>query len=176
LQQSGQAAQTGPAAEQVLAGDPKCDDALLFAADFNLNQKHNDKAIDYAGQLAEAVKAKAKPEGVADADWEKAKNAKLGLAYWYSGLAYNAAGKFGDADKVLRQAIPLLQDNQQALGVGLFNLGLADYKMAKANGNKPLLQDALKYSQQSAAIKGPLQTQAAQNVKAIRGELGIKGK
>ncbi|HSM78577.1 MAG TPA: hypothetical protein VLT57_13155 [Bryobacteraceae bacterium] len=172
LQQSGQAAQAGPAAERILGESPDSDDALLVAADYNLNQKRNAKTIEHATRLIDVLNAKQKPEAVSAEDWNKQKNTKLGLAYWYAGLAYSAENKFSEADKTLREALPLLEGNTQFLGIALFNLGLADYKLAKANGNKALLQDALKFSQQSAAIKGPLQTQAAANVKVIRAEVG----
>lgn len=172
LQQSGQNAQAGAAAERILENNPDCDDALLVASDYNLTQKQNAKAVEHAVKLVDVLKAKQKPEAVSDADWQKQTNTKLGLAYWYAGLAYSGQSKFPDADKSLREAVPLLEGNTQYLGIALFNLGLADYKLAKANGNKALLQDALKFSQQSAAIKGPFQAQAAANVKVIRAEAG----
>lgn len=174
LQQSGHAAEAGPAAEQILEDHPDCADALLIAADYNFNHKQNAKAIDQSNKLVDVLKAAKKPDAVSDADWQKQTNAKLGLAYWYSGMAYSGENKFSDADKSLREAVPLLEGNQQVLGMALFNLGLADYRMAKSSGNKALLRDALKYSEQSAAIKSPLQAQAAANVKVIRAEAGTR--
>lgn len=176
LQKTGKASEMGPSAERILVNCPDCDEALLIAADYNLNQKQNAKVVEQSSKLIDVLNSQQKPEGMTDADWTSQKNKKLGLAYWYNGLAYSGQGKFADADKALRNAVPLLAGNDQLLGVGLFNLGLADYNMAKASKNKALLQDALKFSQQSAAIKGPLQGQAAANVKVIRAELGIKGK
>lgn len=172
LQQGGRASEAGPAAERILVNNPDCDDALLIAADYSLNRKENAKAAEHAGKLVEVLNAQKKPDGVADADWEKQKNTKLGLAHWYAGIAYSGESKFAEADKSLRQAVPLIEGNNQYLGVALFNLGLADYKLAKSSRNKALLQDALNFSQRAAAIKGPFQNQAAANVRVIRTEMG----
>jgi tetratricopeptide (TPR) repeat protein len=175
LRQTSGPEKAGETATELLNDFPDNEDALLMAADFSQSRKQPDKMLDYATRLVQVLQTKTAPAGVPAAEWEKQKNTKLGLGYWYQGLGYNSQGKFADADKALRQAVPLLPPGSSVLGVGLFNLGLADYKMAKAAKGKPnraLLEDALKFSQQSAAIKSPSQGQAAENAKAIRGELG----
>ncbi len=88
------------------------------------------------------------------------------------GIVYSGQKKYSHADKVLRQALPLIKGDNQMLGVGLFHLGVADYELGKSTKKRALLQDALKFSQQSAAIKGPLQAQAQANVKAMGRQVG----
>ncbi len=175
MQQSGPGEKAGAEAEKLAADYPDSEDALLVACDYNQGKQRQQKVLDYAGKLVALMQGKAKPEGMSDEDWTKRKNTTLGLGYWYLGLAQISENQLEAADKSLRAAVPLLPPGSSVLGMGLFNLGLADYKMAKAGTGKPnraLLQDALKYSTQSAAIKSPLQQQAAANVKAIKGELG----
>jgi hypothetical protein len=42
----------------------------------------------------------------------------------------------------------------------LFQLGVADFQLGKASKNRAMMQDALKFSKQSAAVKSPVQTDA----------------
>jgi hypothetical protein len=46
--------------------------------------------------------------------------------------------------------------------------------MAQASKNKTQMADAMNFSKQAAAIKGPLQAQAAKNVKVMQQEFGLK--
>ncbi len=174
VRETGGADKAGEAAIEVLKDYPDNEDALLMAADLSQSRQQPDKMLEYATHLVQVLGTKTAPAGVPAEEWEKQKNTKLGLGYWYQGLGYNSQEKFPEADKALRQAVPLLPAGSSVLGVGLFNLGLADYKMAtetKGKPNRAMLEDALKYSQESAAIKSPSQEQAEANTKAIRGEL-----
>ena len=168
LRESGQADKAGEAAERQLQRDPNSEDALLVAAGFNMQAKQDQKAADYASKLIQVMQSKPKPDGVSDADWDKRKATTLGLAYWIDGVSSSNLHQYAAADKALRQALPLVKDNPEVLGMCLFHLGLSDYQLAKSTRNRALLQQALKYSQQSAAIKSPLQMQAQNNVTAIK--------
>jgi tetratricopeptide (TPR) repeat protein len=170
-QQLGDPAKAGHAAETILEHDADNDEALLVAADYNLRvARKPDKVIEYSSHLTEVLSKKPKPDGITDADWEKRKGQMLGVAYWMSGISYVGEGKFAQGDKSLRAALPYIQSNKDLMATGLFHLGLADYKLSK--GNKAMLRDALKYSEQSAALPGPMQAQAQTNATAIRRELG----
>jgi tetratricopeptide (TPR) repeat protein len=155
-----------PAAERLSANDPGNTDLLLVLADTYMNKKQNEKALAASTKLIAALREKQKPADAA-ADWESKKNVALGRAYWYSGIVYAAESKWAPADQSLRSALPLVQGNDQLTGPALFYLGLANYRMGKGK-NKAQMSDALKFSEQAAAIKGPFQAPAAQNVKAIR--------
>ena len=48
------------------------------------------------------------------------------------------------------------------------------YKMAQASKNKALATEAVRFSDQAAAVKGPYQGQAAKNAAVIRKEFLLK--
>jgi tetratricopeptide (TPR) repeat protein len=149
------------------------EDMLLVMADSELQKRNADKVVAYSDKIIEIMN-RPKPEGVSDADWEKKKAVTTGLAYWMSGTTLSGNGKFAEADKRLRSALPLVKDNEQLYGSALFHLGLANYKMAQASKNKAQIADALKFSKQAAGVKGPLAAQAAKNVRVMQQEFGVK--
>lgn len=165
MRQSGQAEKAGAAAEKIAEKDNASPDVFLIAADYNLQKKTEpDKVILYCTRLLEALKNS--PE-------DEHKSSLTGLANWMLGVTYSSQAKHGQADKTLRAALPLLKD-EQVRASALFYLGLTDYQFGKATRNKALIQDALFFSEQSAAIASPLQAQAQKNVRSIKGELGIR--
>lgn len=174
LQQQGQNDKAGAAAEKEAQRDPANEDVLAFAADYDMRRKDLDKSLTYSTKLAELMQSKAKPEEIADADWQKKKQTLLALAYWIEGVSYNGKNQFAQADKALRQALPLVQSDSQLQPVVLFQLGVADFQLGKASKNRAMMQDALKFSQQSAAMKSPVQSDAQNNVKAISSALGAR--
>jgi tetratricopeptide (TPR) repeat protein len=167
-QQAGDMAKTVAFAEKVLATDQSNEDMLLFVADNYLQTKKDpEKVYAYTAKMVDVMASKPKPEGVADADWAKRKDQITGLARFMSGKQAYIQNKFGPADKELRAALPLLE-NQQAKAEALFYLGVANYKMEK-------IQDAVDFSKQCAAIKSPFQAPAQRNLTAIRSQYrGIK--
>jgi hypothetical protein len=56
-------------------------------------------------------------------------------------------------------------------GPAYFYLGVANYQISKITTDRTKLQEALKFTQQSAAIAGPIQVQAQQYVNVMQGEL-----
>jgi tetratricopeptide (TPR) repeat protein len=174
LRQTGQAEKAGMLAEQMAEKGLANADVLLVAADYNLQKKTEpDKVIRYSNELIEQLTKKPKPETISDADWTAKKEMLLAVANWMAGITYGAQSKYAESDQALRAALPHLKD-EQVLATGFFYLGLADFQLGKAGKKRALLEDGLKYSEQSAAIKGPLQSQAAKNAKMIRGELGAR--
>jgi tetratricopeptide (TPR) repeat protein len=174
LQQSGKTDKASAMAEKIVAVDPSNADALLIAADSNLQKNRTDKAIAYATKVTEVLASKPAPEGVSAADWEKTRQAMLGRARWIAGVGYGAENKFGPADKALRAALPAVSGNSQLTATALFYLGLSNYQLGKTLGDKARTREGLKFFEQCSAIKSTLQDQALKNVRAIRGELGIR--
>jgi hypothetical protein len=172
LRKTGQNDKAGAAAEKEAERDPNNEDVLLIAADYNMQRQNQDRALAYATKLSEVMQAKTKPAELSDADWEKKKETLLGASYWIQGVVYSGQKNYSQANKTLREALPLIKGDSQMLGVGLFHLGVADYELGKSTKKRALLLDALKFSQQSAAIKSPLQAQAQANVKAISRQVG----
>lgn len=173
LRQTGQADKAGAAAAKEVERDPNNEDALLIAADYSSQHKDNDKTLQYSSKLAQVMQSKQKPDEIPDADWQKKKQTLLALAYWMQGITYNSQNKFKDGDQALRQALPLVKTDNRLLPMVLFQLGVADFQLGKASKNTTLVKDALKFSQQSAALQSPVQAEAQNNVKAISRSLGV---
>jgi hypothetical protein len=148
-------------------------DMLLAMSDYNMQQKQLDKALIYSTKAVELMSSQPKPEGVSDADWEKKKASIVGLGNWMTGVTLSNQSKYAPADKALRAALPYIKDNDQLMAGALFHLGLVNYKMGQVSKSKTQIADALKFSEQSGAIKSPFQTQAQKNVKVIKTEFKI---
>jgi tetratricopeptide (TPR) repeat protein len=173
LRQSGQPEKAGTAAQREVERDPSNEEALVIAADYSMHNKQYEKALEYSKKLAEVMQSKSKPEETNEADWAKKKQTLLPMAYWIQGVSHNAQNQFADADKVLRNALPLVQNDDRLQGMVLFQLGVADFQLGKSSKNPALMKQALKFSQRSAALKSPVQTDAQNNVKAISRALGV---
>jgi tetratricopeptide (TPR) repeat protein len=135
---------------------------LATAAEFYLRQNREpQKVLDYSSKLVELVNTKAKPDLVSDADWQKRKDHLLGWGQWMTGVVYCTQEKFGEANKVLRAALPLLEGDDEYKAGALFNLGIA-------NSHLKNYADAAKFFEQCAAGKSPYQATCADNLKGIR--------
>jgi tetratricopeptide (TPR) repeat protein len=151
-------------AEKALATDPNNDGMLLVAANGYLQKgKDSEKVVTYSNKLIEVLNSKPKPEGVSDADWGNRKQTVTGIAHYMIGKQYFNDKKYGPADKELRIALPLVENNAQLKPEVLFLLGFANYKMEN-------IMEALKFNQQCAAIKSSFQAQAAKNVTVIKSQ------
>jgi hypothetical protein len=163
--------------EKTFADGQYNEDMLLTMSDYYMKQgKAQDKVVLYSTKAVELMSVQPKPEGMADADWEKKKNMTTGIGNWMAGISEASQNKYSAADKHLRAALPYIKDNDQLMAGALFNLGLANYKMGQASKNRTQIADAVRFSEQAAAIKGPLQAQAAKNVTVIRKEFAMAPK
>jgi tetratricopeptide (TPR) repeat protein len=174
LTQSGQAAKLCPVAEKLAIANSKDADAGVNAANCSLQQKHYDRAVTHATQVIEALGSHAKPEGMSDAEWASKKAMLLGRANWIAGIAYASENRMGPADKALRAALPSVKGEPQMAAAALFQLGLANYQLGKAIGDKAKMREGLQFFQQCAEITSPYQNQASSNVRTIKSELGVR--
>ncbi|MBL8232320.1 MAG: hypothetical protein JNL98_27740 [Bryobacterales bacterium] len=175
LRQSQQNDKALALAERVLEREQTNEDMLLAVMDSYFNKKQNpDKVIAYGNKLAELMASKPKPEGVADADWDKRKNLLMGMGYWMAGMTYANQNKHLDTDRDLRKALPLVSDNEPLKAQTLFYLALANYRMGEPKKDKKLMAESLRFNQQCAAIKSPFQATAQKNAAAIRAQFGLK--
>ncbi len=173
IMQTGDAAKATAMAEKMLVADPQSEDALAYLANRASQQKESAKALQYAAKLTETLGSNRKPEGVDDAAWQRKKETLLGVGYYLQGTIYGQENKYAQADKALRAGLPYMKDPQMT-AIASFILGLSDYKLAQGGRSRELMRDALKYSEQSAAMRSPVQGQAAANVKAIKAALRIR--
>ena len=150
-------------ATKISAAVPDNEDALLIMASAN-----NGGA---ANRLVSVVRAKKKPEGVSEADWDKRKNYMLGQGLFYAGVSQCSAKNPGwvDCDRDLRAALPLIAAQQT--GAAYFYLGLANYQLGKLTQDRSKIQQGIKYSDQAAGMPGPMQAQAARNSQGMKAEL-----
>ena len=156
---------------KIAAGRPD-NEVALAALSEGLMSKSPDRALAYANRLVAALK-KPKPEGISEADWERTKTAGLATGYFVAGVINGAKSSWLDSDRDLKAALPLIHDNYK-LGIIYFYLGLSNYQIGKMTMDRPRMQTGLKYSQQAAAIAGPMKDQAYHNVLAIQNDLGHK--
>jgi hypothetical protein len=170
LHQTGGAAKIPALAAKVLTNFPDNEDALLVLADQSMNQKKIDAAGTYAERLLAALNRHGKPEGMPAADWERKKSAALGRAYWIAGLAHSERQQYMQADQDLRAALPLVQGNQAMLAPALFYLGLSNYNLGKQMLNRAQILEGAKFSEQAAALPGPLAQQAWTNAHLMKAE------
>ena len=170
LTKAGEGGKACPAADRMAVD--KNAEAMLFAADCAWRANKADRVVSYGAKAAEAVNTRAKREGMNEAEWASQKAALLGTANFYTGVGYTMEMRYGPANKALRAALPELKSNQQLYGMALFDLGLANYSLGKAVGDRAQMRQGLQFFQQSAQISGPMQDQASRNAKVVLGELG----
>jgi tetratricopeptide (TPR) repeat protein len=171
--QTGENAKALALAEKAVAQDPTNAEMLLAMAGGYNAAKQPDKALEAAAKALEAAGKRAKPENIADADWQARKTALVARAQWMQGITYAGQEKWQQADQALRAALPGLENSPEQKAETLFYLGLANFRLAQA-GQKERAKEALQFSQQCAAMPGPYQKQAGVNATGIRSTFRLK--
>jgi tetratricopeptide (TPR) repeat protein len=173
LRQTGGTAKIPGIAEAALTNFPDNDDLLLVLADHALTVKQNDRAVHYAGRLVAVMSKRTRPENITPAAWERKRAATIGVAHYIAGTIYAGRNQFVDADKELRAALPFLKENKEyttLLETTLFYLGVSNFQLGKLYLKKPQVEEAIKFSEQAAAMGGPLSSQATHNMWAMKTE------
>ena len=172
LSQTGQSAKITAVAEKALANFPENTDLLLVMVNTTFSANQSDRAQAYANRLVAAWSKKTKPEGVAEADFEKQKSTGLSRGYWVSGLVAGQKTQWAAADKNLRAALPYIKGNNAMMAPTLFYLGLANYNLGKMTNSKARILEAAKFSDDCAAITSDYQQQAWRNSANMKAEAG----
>ena len=170
LHQTGSAAKIPGIAEKAIANFPDNDDALLVLADTAMNRKQTDRALGYAKRLIVALNKRSRPEGMTAGDWERKRSTSLGRGYWIAGVIQGEKAQYFEADKNLRAALPLIGGNEAMKAPALFYLGMANYNLGKMTMKKALILEGIRFSEQAAAIQGPLAQQAWHNAMVMKDE------
>jgi hypothetical protein len=171
LNSTGQGAKIPAIAEKALASQPDNLDLLLISTDGALSRGQWDRAGTLGRRMITAAQKNTKPpEGVPEAEYEKKRTQAINHGHYAVGMSAAARNQYAEADRELRAALPSLQGNNGLLGPALFQLGVANYNLGKMTLNKGKMLDAVKFSQQSAAIQGPVQQQAYRNAMLIQQE------
>lgn len=170
LHQTGAAAKIPAVAERGIANFPDNEDLLLVLADNAASRKQLARSGVFAERLIAVMSKHSKPEGISAADWERKRTAALGRGYFLAGAAHSEANKYVDADKDLRAALPFIKGDQTTLATAYFYLGVANYQLGRMTANRAQVLEAAKFSDQAAAIPGPLASEAARNAHIMRTE------
>jgi hypothetical protein len=168
LTQTGDADKIPAIAEKAIKNLPSSPDVLAELLDLAAQKNQSDKELSYAQRLIGALGKRGKSEIMPDAEWAKKKAAMLGRAHLICGLVYAGQTHYYRADQELRVALPLVRGDEMQTASALFTLGLADYSLGSTGMDKAKVMEAVKFSQQCAAIKSPYQEQAAHNVVAMK--------
>lgn len=163
LNRLGKASEIPSVAERALSNFPDNEDLLLVLAETAMNRKQTDRTHGHAERLLAVVGKHPKPEGLSPADWERKRSAALGRGYWIAGIVHSEKTQYYEADKDLRAALPLVKGNDAMMAPALFQLGVANYQLGKTLMRKAQVLEAVKFSEQAAAIKGPYAEQASRN-------------
>lgn len=158
-------------AQKIISGSPNEEEALTVLADNLMAKNRPDQAFTYATRLVNVMKTKAKPEGVSEEDWNRRRSLLLSRGYYTAGVTGCMRQVWKDCDTNLRAALPLIGGQTAMTGPAYFYLGVANYQLSKITTDRTKLQEALKFTQQSAAISGPMQAQAQQYVGVMQNEL-----
>lgn len=171
LTKSGAAAKVNAVAEKALANWPSNPDILLVLTDSSYQGKRYDRAASLGTRLIAAVGRKAKPEGVAAADWERKKAGILSHAYFIAGMSYYLQNDFGNADKTLRASLPYIKGGDEATqATALYALCVSDYRQGRQAMNRALMLEGAGFCDQSAKLKSTVAQQAWTNAHQIRAE------
>jgi len=158
-------------ATKIVTGSPNEEDALMSLSENLMSKNKPDQAYTYASRLVTVMKTKAKPEGSSEEDWNRRKSTLLSRGYYTAGVTGCMRQVWKDCDTNLRAAVPMVSGQPAMAGPAYFYLGVANYQISKITTDRTKLQEALKFTQQSAAIAGPMQAQAQQYVNVMQGEL-----
>lgn len=165
LGKSGGTAKQMEGMSRIAAGHP--DNIVALTA---LLEGRHGSQLQNANRLIAAAK-KPKPEGIAEADWEKTRNAALGNGYYYAGFIAGQQRSWMDCEKNLKSALPLISTDQTKLGTAYFSLGICEYQFGRQIADRTKMVDGQKYMERAAAIKGPYQSQAYTQNLAMKNEL-----
>ncbi len=164
-------------AEKGLESDPKNVDMLMFLAEIQF-RKNDPKAralvLQYTSRTLQALEKTERPASISQQEWEKKKEQMLGMANYMGGLSSSLNNNFKAADSMLRAALPYIKDNDSQAAALFYHLGMANYRLAEAGGDRSRPVDALKFMKRCAAIKSPFQEQAIRNVESIKNEYSLQ--
>jgi hypothetical protein len=163
-------AKVSAVAAKAIDNFPTNPDLLLVLANTALARSQADRALDYANRLVAAAGKRPKPEGVAEAAWERSRNASLGRGYWIAGVISAQKNKYADADRNLRAALPLIQSDENMKGLALFHLGVCNYQIGKVTLDKAKVLEGAKFSDEAAKFKTPYAHQAYLNSQIMKTE------
>lgn len=147
-------------------------DIYLMAADYYL-QRSQEKALRYATRAVELANGPGPPE-MDEAAWQRQRRQFLGKGHWMIGMIYSAQDNYAATDKALRAALPYLTGEDTLLASALLHLGYANARLADTTTDKTRVHDAIRYTEQCAAMKSSLQGAAAKSLAKIKAQYNMQ--
>jgi hypothetical protein len=171
LAKTGAAAKVPEVADKAIANFPQNPDLLIYLVNYAANHGQTDRELTFATRIIALWNSHPKaPEGVPAAEWDGKRDISLGPAYYMAGMIYASRARWMDADQNLRASLSYAKNNPTTNGNALLQLGVANYNIGKATMNKARMLDAVKFSQQAAAVPGPAAQQAWHNAQVMKAE------
>lgn len=170
LQESGKAGEVLTVAEAAIKNQPNAPDVVMVLLNSALAKGQTGQALTYGQRLVSAMSKADKPEGMAQADWDRKRSVALGQGYYAVGMVYAASNKFFDSDKALRAALPYIKGNPAMYGPALFQLGVANFQLGVQTNNKKRVLEAAGFSEQAAKIAFERSADAYRNAQAMRAQ------
>lgn len=156
------AGKTLAAAEKVMQRDQSHEDVMLFIADYYFRRKEEPrKVLEYCEKIITLMNSKKKPRALSDTEWTHQKALYSGLAHYIAGSVQVDDEQYDSADRSLRLALPLLQDNETYVPAVLSSLGWANYQLARYS-------EAVRFYKQCLPYGGAYKEQAEKNLAAIK--------
>ncbi len=148
-------------AEKVLAQDPKRTTLLLLLADYFSEQGQQlEKAESYAKQGIEQLGAATKPEGAAEAEWQKQVSLQKGVAWSALGQVYINQKKDAQSLEAFRTAAPLLKPDAIAYARNQYRMGFALINLKR-------LAEARTAFAEAASVESPYRALAQEKLKEL---------
>lgn len=164
-QQLGDAAKMAEYAEKTLAQDPENVAMLLLAAQSFSEQGQNlERAMEMAAK-ALGVSEKMPRPADASPNWDKSRDASMGLAHAVIGYLHMRQNRNAQAITELKAAVPLVRSDPALLSTTLYRLGFAQAK------NPKLLEEARATLSECSKLAGPFQQPAQELVARINARL-----
>jgi tetratricopeptide (TPR) repeat protein len=133
---------------------------LLLSDDYGERSEQLDKAETYAKKAASLCETAKKPEGVADAEWQKQITLQKGLALSALGQVNIAKKDNLSAVKNLSAAAPLLKSNAMTYARNQYRLGFAYLNLKRGAEAKQALTEA-------ASVDSPYKGPAQEKLKSL---------
>jgi tetratricopeptide (TPR) repeat protein len=148
-------------ANSVLVKDPNdVGMLLLLADDYSEKGENLDKAEEYAKKAAALCDTAKKPEGVADADWQKQITLQKGIALSALGQIDLEKKQNATAVENLTKAAPLLKGNDSVYARNQYRLGFAYLNLKKAAEARQAFTEA-------ASVDSPYKGPSLEKLKGI---------
>jgi tetratricopeptide (TPR) repeat protein len=170
LTKTGASSKIPSVAAAALKNFPDNEDLLMVMADTAMNRNQMDGALGYAERLLGVIAKHPVPEGLPAADWQRKRTAMAGRARWIAGVVHSQKQQYFEADRDLRVALSLVQNDPTMYASTLFHLGVANYQLGATIRDRARVLEAASFSEKAAAIKGPLSMQAWRNAQAMKAE------